>query len=281
MANSLHIARGDHHTAGPDGEQEITAPLLLDPSLFGPGTQVEFACGIVVTNNGSNVALTFRLRQGGTEVPATGTLLASGSISTNGLLAVTGTFVMGDLPEFFKLSVFRAPSTVGNQQIYSNVLFVWESPVDEPIEPVETDGPPAAPDFGTDIDVLDDLPDNLTLVSGVRNYLQAIARRFDADEGVLRDLTEDEAASAPDYGLNIRRMLNANPTLEQVDGMARLMERQALLDPRTLGATVEATYDLAESALTATLLLETSAGPFTLVLKIDALTVAILAMDSA
>jgi hypothetical protein len=54
------------------------------------------------------------------------------------------------------------------------------------------------------------------------------------------------------------------------------MRRQAMLDPRTEDATVTATFDLASSTLTATIRLETAAGPFSLVVAIDALTVSII-----
>jgi hypothetical protein len=277
---SFHIARGDFANADVN-EQALAAPYLLNTSLFPPGTQLEATCGVIVLNNGSNVDLEFRLRRGGTEVPGTGTLIATGSIGTDGAVSFGGTFIIGDTPEFLKVSVVRAPLTVGNQALYSNTLLTWTPPVEEPITPVETDGPPADPDFGVDFDVLEDITPNLTLVSGRRNYMQAIARRFLSEEGSLRDLTEDEGAGAADYGFDVRARLNQALSLSDIDALASLMRRQCMLDPRTLDATVDNTFDLASSTLTSRITLETASGPFTMVLQIDAVTVEILDGDAS
>jgi hypothetical protein len=128
--------------------------------------------------------------------------------------------------------------------------------------------------LGRDIDVLTDLPPNLTLVAGRRNLAQAIARRFTTPEGFLRDFTGDDEAG--EYGYDVRALLNAALTADDIASATSLIHAQCVQDPRINDADVSVKFDLASSTLTVVMNLDTDDGPVPLVMTVDALTVSIL-----
>jgi hypothetical protein len=125
-------------------------------------------------------------------------------------------------------------------------------------------------DLGIDISCTDDLDPAFTPVTGTLALAQAIARRLITPRGGLfYDL---------EYGLDLRAYLNAG--IAQSDGFAyRLgaqIESECLKDERVLSVNADVTFDPQTESLTVLLSGVAGAGPFRLVLSIDAVTVEIL-----
>jgi hypothetical protein len=134
--------------------------------------------------------------------------------------------------------------------------------------------------FGVDFACLTDIDLQLSLVGGLKNLGYAIGRRFYTDEGFLFDSFEGDA----DYGKNILGRLNAGFTVAELAGLASQIEAQCRQDPRVKAAEVTVNQDtLSTSALNVEILLETSEGPFALVMKVTAetFTVDIFVPDAA
>lgn len=124
-------------------------------------------------------------------------------------------------------------------------------------------------DQGTDVDTRFGVPLRWGLVSGRANVSNALARRFVAARGSLSD--------DPEYGLDLRAYLNAALTAAGLSQLRSAVVAQAELEPRIQSCeTVTFVFSQQASSLTVTLGLTDAAGPFTLVIGIDALTVAIL-----
>lgn len=134
--------------------------------------------------------------------------------------------------------------------------------------------------FGVDFACLTDIDKQLSLVGGLKNLGYAIGRRFYTDEGFLFDSFEGDA----DYGKNILGRLNSGFTVAELAGMASQIEAQCRQDPRIKSAEVEVNQDtLSTSALLVDVQLETSEGPFSLVMKVTAetFTVDVFVPDAA
>lgn len=113
-------------------------------------------------------------------------------------------------------------------------------------------------DFGTDIDAVEDITPNLTLVSGPQNLAQAVVRHFITEEGFLRDVTGDDEAG--DYGWDLRAQVNQgqDPGVENV--VSTFLKKQAVQDPRVIDAKVKATFIREESVFNVEVILETPDG---------------------
>jgi phage baseplate assembly protein W len=127
----------------------------------------------------------------------------------------------------------------------------------------------AATDFGTDVDCRTGVPLRWGLVSGRANVVNAIARRFVTATGALPD--------DPAYGLDLRSYLNAGLTAAKLSQLRSSVVAQCELEPRIQSCdTVVFDFSFQASTLVITIGLTDAAGPFTLVLAVNDLTVAIL-----
>lgn len=125
-----------------------------------------------------------------------------------------------------------------------------------------------AVDFGTDWDVVTDLGARLTTASGIRNLGNALARRLTSPRGCLSyDLN---------YGYDIRLLLSAALTPAQVSAVQGAIERECEKDDRVRSCSAVLTHIPQAQSLTIVLSIETAAGPFSLVLGVDKVTVTVL-----
>ncbi|TAL29024.1 MAG: hypothetical protein EPN98_21520 [Phenylobacterium sp.] len=127
----------------------------------------------------------------------------------------------------------------------------------------------AATDFGTDVDCRSGVPLRWGLVSGRANVINALARRFVTATGALPDDTA--------YGLDLRGYLNAGLTASGLSQLRSSIIAQCELDKRVQSCdTVVFDFNAQASTLVVTLVISDADGPFTLVLAVNDLTVAIL-----
>lgn len=129
-------------------------------------------------------------------------------------------------------------------------------------------------ELGVDIACLTDIDPNLTLVGGWENFANAECRRLLTVAGFLFDVTGDTEAA--DYGEDIRAKLNAGFTEADVGIFEGRIQAQMMADERAKSADVDVAFNFATSTLTATIDIETAEGTFTLIMKVDQLTVEIL-----
>lgn len=131
-------------------------------------------------------------------------------------------------------------------------------------------------DLGVDIDCITDINPNLTLASGKKNLANAVARRLLTDRSWLRDVTGDLDEKAGEYGEPILAGLNSSYSVAELEQIEGKVKDQCEKDERIKSADVSAVFVLATSSLTITINLEIASGPFSLILKVSALTVEIL-----
>lgn len=124
------------------------------------------------------------------------------------------------------------------------------------------------PDFGTDISALDDLDPGFALVSGEAMLARAIARRLTTPRGGL--------FYDPDYGYDVRGLLLDSLTPAKLASASAAIGSEVEKDPRVAAASVTFTEDTSAARLTISVEVETDAGPFDLVLSVDALSVELL-----
>jgi len=101
-----------------------------------------------------------------------------------------------------------------------------------------------ATDYGTDCDCSISLPRVHNLVSGPKNVLNAIARRWQTPFGALEAINGDAT-----YGFDVRALLNAQQTLDLKARGEAALERQAELDERVAACSVTITFIFASSSL--------------------------------
>jgi phage baseplate assembly protein W len=125
------------------------------------------------------------------------------------------------------------------------------------------------PDFGTDLNFIEDIPLNDQLCSGLRNLGNAMARRLITERGSLK--------YAPDYGTDVREFLNDGMTPPAIAALVAAVQQELESDERILRANVTATdQNLATSSLTMTIQIDTEQGTFPLVLSVSDVTVELL-----
>lgn len=134
-------------------------------------------------------------------------------------------------------------------------------------------------EIGEDIDAIEDINPHLTLVSGPQNLAQAIARRFITEEAFIRDVTGDGVAG--DYGWDLRALCNGATTEAEMSAAVTHVEEQCRRDPRVQAAKATLIFTPENGTLQVDIELETAAGPVSLSLAVDELTVALLDGDEA
>ena len=120
--------------------------------------------------------------------------------------------------------------------------------------------------LGTDWSCTSDVDPAGRMVSGRTCLAQAVYRRLITPRGVLID--------DPNYGYDIAGELNDEVRPADVGRMQSAVQAECLKDERVVAASV--TIVFAGGTLTVTIILTDSAGPFTLVLAVSAVTVKLL-----
>jgi hypothetical protein len=124
------------------------------------------------------------------------------------------------------------------------------------------------PDCGLDVSSFPDLDPSFTLIGGFRVVAEAIARRFITPKGTLsRD---------PNYGFDVRSLLNEKFTPSNLYLWRRFMIAQAELDERVLSADITLTPGADNRSLRIHAAIVTAQGPFSMVLDVSHVRVELL-----
>lgn len=122
--------------------------------------------------------------------------------------------------------------------------------------------PNTGPDFGVDVDALTDVPLDWSLCSGLRNLGNALARRLSTVLGAL--------ASDPNYGFDLRDMLNAGVDETRLSSMRGQIVAEIEKDPRVDSvSSIDFDYNQSTQLLNVALEVETAVGPFALIIPIS------------
>lgn len=122
--------------------------------------------------------------------------------------------------------------------------------------------------LGVDISCYPDLDAGFSLVSGRTALGQALARRLETPRG---GLFYDR-----DYGTDVREMVNDAATSAFAQQRQQQIEAEALKEERVGTATATVTYSPATSTAAIKLAVDTAAGPFTFVLAVTSVSIAVL-----
>ncbi|WP_437982919.1 hypothetical protein [Sorangium sp. So ce117] len=134
-----------------------------------------------------------------------------------------------------------------------------------------TAGVPDPLGFGVDFDCADDLTELMELASGPRALAQAVYRRLTTPRGALLD--------APDYGYDLRELLSRGMTSADLAAIPGIIRSEVTKDERIFDVTTRVSRP-APDTLELSVHCTTAEGPFTLVLKVTAETVALLEVRS-
>ncbi len=113
--------------------------------------------------------------------------------------------------------------------------------------------------LGTDFSGVDDIDNNLTMVSGRKMLAQAIVRRWITDPGGL--------FYDPEYGAGLLNYLS--DIVDDVGSIAALLSAEARKDERVEDCQVSVVWDAATETLSVDGRIETAVGPFSLTLKLS------------
>lgn len=122
--------------------------------------------------------------------------------------------------------------------------------------------------LGADLSLFPDLDPAGALVSGTTCLMQALMRRFTTPRGGL--------FYDPGYGTDLRSLLGEALTSGDGSSVGTDIEQEALQEERVLLAQATVTVNLATSKLAVKLDIQSSSGPFTMVLAVSAVTVTLL-----
>lgn len=117
-----------------------------------------------------------------------------------------------------------------------------------------------AVDFGSDLDLAEDMAATGRRVSGNTLVGQAIFRRLTTPRGMLID--------DRDYGFDVRSLLSRAQTATQLAAIPGLVRSEVLKDERVATCSVAIT-ERTMFALTLFVAVETSEGPFDLTITVD------------
>ena len=124
----------------------------------------------------------------------------------------------------------------------------------------------AEPDYGTDVQALDDLPDPEVLCGGETNAAYASGRRLLTPTGALEEIGETEEYDS----IDVREWLGARRGEAERASLETQASQVLTQDPRVLSSEVEVA--LGKGALQLEASLEGTEGPFSLVLSVDDVT---------
>lgn len=127
--------------------------------------------------------------------------------------------------------------------------------------------PASLPDFGTTLSCVFDLDPMGATVSGLRTLSEAIVRRLTTPRGRL--LTD------PNYGYDLQGELNDDVTPQQAAAIGANVDHEVQKDQRVATSSTTATLN-PDGSLNVSISVQSAAGPFTLVLSVSQVTVAII-----
>ncbi len=127
--------------------------------------------------------------------------------------------------------------------------------------------PVSLPDFGTTLSCTFDLDPMGAVVSGLTALSQALVRRITTPRGRL--LTD------PNYGYDVTGELNDDVTTQQVAAIGSAMDQEFLKDQRVFASLTTVTL-ASDGSLDTSSLIQSSLGPFSLVLSVSQVSVAII-----
>jgi phage baseplate assembly protein W len=120
------------------------------------------------------------------------------------------------------------------------------------------------PDFGTTLSCVNDFASDARMVSGFAVVGEAIARRWSTPRGRL--------IAYPNYGFDLSEYVNADMSPRDIAGLRAGAAAEAEKDERVERCSVSAVLGT-DGVLTLTALVQTTKGPFTLVVRASAVTV--------
>ncbi len=129
--------------------------------------------------------------------------------------------------------------------------------------------PPAAESdnqYGIDFVSVPDM--GFTTVNGQRAVAEAIYRRFTTPRGLL--------AFHPDYGFDVRALLNESFDTQQLTTVKTALEREAQKDQRIRDINIGVDFNAQAFTLTLTFRITLATGPFSFVLTVSQLAVQML-----
>lgn len=128
----------------------------------------------------------------------------------------------------------------------------------------------ATPDYGTAVDLRDDVPGGRwRFVSGHQNLANAVYRRVTTDRGALK--------RHPDFGRNLRDVVGDAASTATLRAEERAFAREVEKDERVARCAVTFDFNSATETLTATFAVQpVGSGSFTLVLAVTAVSVTVL-----
>jgi len=266
------------HGATSGGSASLLYYFSIDPDRV-PGQRFTI-CGSI-SNAGAwthTIETRFALGGSGSVGTATGTVVNSQAVTPDSSGAFAATFSYEPPGAGYLVLIYTATGGGGatpgldqpQLQIASEPPFTVPFPINLPLE--------QDAEFGIDIDVIEDLPPGFTLARGLRNLANALLRRLSTPERYLADNFEDDA----DYGWDCRRLLNRALTPTELKSELAKAERQVLLDDRVKAA--DARYlvsgAVSERSVELELSIVTEAGPFRLIIGVDAVTPTLLSVET-
>jgi phage baseplate assembly protein W len=203
------------------------------------------------------------------DVSSSNLKLGNGAEGTGGDLVV--------IAFFYLWNAVLAPSAIAELTADPGMLFrpVPRALARRPPAPVPPPILPSTPVIeGGDLDVVTDLPGPyFRVASGLRNIGNALARRLTTERGGL--------FYAPNYGLDVRRYLNAGMTPQQLAQVQGDIADEVGKDPRIENPTVTVVQNLPAMTMRITIACELAEGPFEFVIGVTSLTVQLLNAEAA
>jgi phage baseplate assembly protein W len=136
--------------------------------------------------------------------------------------------------------------------------------------PTNYQAPTTTPiNYGTTISCTSDLDVSGLLISGLRTLAEALVRRLGCPPGRLLD--------DPDYGFDITSLVNEDLNPPELNDISGGIDQEFLKDERVQLSVTSAAF--VAGALTTTSQVTTANGPFSLVLSVTSVTVAILSLQ--
>ncbi len=126
-------------------------------------------------------------------------------------------------------------------------------------------------DFGSDVSTFPDLDPSFSTLTGPRVVAEAIARRLSTPRGSL--------PFYPDYGIDIRSWVNETITRGKLAQFRRDLEAECVKDERVLTADASLAFNVKTNDMQIAITITTADGPFSLVLGVTAVTVALLTVS--
>lgn len=128
----------------------------------------------------------------------------------------------------------------------------------------------AEPDFGTELSCVQDIASDGRMVTGFRVVGEAIARRWITPRGRL--------IKYPNYGYDLTQFVNADMSERDIAELRAGAAAEAMQDERVEACVVSASLG-ADGVLTVTAQVGTAKGPFTLVVAVTSVNLALISVS--